>query len=215
MRILHPKSFTLIELLVVVAIIAVLVALLLPALSKARSTAQATVCASNCKQMGNLFHYYLNDYNEHYPYSGWGGQGTWWWNALAAYYNSKLSGLDVPEFFFCPSETWAGLGYSYNTWLDASNSWPTDAQIAQKWYSTVKHDAITYPGETPLVSEGHQRSISSWSISNDFYYRMRNRHNGGNNWLFADLHVNWFIDFVEYTYCNPRYIRSFRYGGKF
>ena len=61
------KSFTLIELLVVIAIIAILAAMLMPALQKARETSKSTSCLSNEKQLGTMFHFYGDAYNEWLP----------------------------------------------------------------------------------------------------------------------------------------------------
>ncbi len=66
----RPARFTLIELLIVIAIIAILVSLLLPALGLARRMAYASSCASQLKQWGILFHNYLSDNREYFPFCG-------------------------------------------------------------------------------------------------------------------------------------------------
>src|SRR5262245_12656806 len=68
---MRRRAFTLIELLVVIAIIAVLAGFLFPVFAQARATARKTVCASNFKQLITAALLYSQDYDEHYPLSGY------------------------------------------------------------------------------------------------------------------------------------------------
>src|SRR5438874_51074 len=67
-------AFTLIQLLVVVGIITVLIGLLLPALGRARRQARAVVCLSNLRELGIVFHTYVNQNKGRAP--GYGAEGS-------------------------------------------------------------------------------------------------------------------------------------------
>jgi prepilin-type N-terminal cleavage/methylation domain-containing protein len=70
------RAFTLIELLVVIAIIAILAAILFPVFAQARAKARQTMCLSNTKQIGLGLMQYVQDYDETYPMSRYGGPGS-------------------------------------------------------------------------------------------------------------------------------------------
>ncbi len=70
------QAFTLIELLVVIAIIAILAAILFPVFAQARTAARKAVSLSNVKQIGLGVLMYLQDYDETFPQSEYGGDGN-------------------------------------------------------------------------------------------------------------------------------------------
>src|SRR5205823_3162720 len=70
-RAMRRKAFTLIELLVVIAIIAIVTGILFPVFAQVRADARKSVCGSNFKQLMTAVLLYSQDYDEHYPLSGY------------------------------------------------------------------------------------------------------------------------------------------------
>ncbi len=134
-------AFTLIELLVVIAIIALLIGILLPALASARNSARIAVCGSNQRQISLLWHYYLEDHKEAFPYFAlgvdnitwkYGGNPDWWKTNPPS--RPLTPYTDNPEMFRCPSDrpirklaggyvTVGSSGTVYNTYEYTGNSY--------------------------------------------------------------------------------------------
>ncbi len=70
---LERRGFTLIELLVVIAIIAILAAILFPVFSQAREKARQITCTSNERNISTAIQQYVQDYDEYFPPSQYGG----------------------------------------------------------------------------------------------------------------------------------------------
>ena len=109
-------GFTLIELLVVIAIIAILAAILFPVFSQAREKARQITCTSNERNISMAIAQYVQDYDEFFPPSQYGGGGSgipqqewkgliWPYVRHAAFYSPTQSGTWVGggALWLCPS----------------------------------------------------------------------------------------------------------------
>jgi prepilin-type N-terminal cleavage/methylation domain-containing protein/prepilin-type processing-associated H-X9-DG protein len=201
------KGFTLIELLVVIAIIAILAAILFPVFAKARAKARQTACSNNLKQVGTATLAYLDGWDEcfptvHTPGSILGDPVS----LLQPYVKSKA-------VFYCPErsdadssgEPYLGYGYNWGSGVDGDSSknlWnlgdglvmpegPPGIQVGRP-LSDVKNTSHCFAygdtGDTPR-----------YTLHRTF---MVARHNGGNNFVFTDGHVQW-LPYIKTPYRLP------------
>jgi prepilin-type N-terminal cleavage/methylation domain-containing protein/prepilin-type processing-associated H-X9-DG protein len=207
------RGFTLIELLVVIAIIAILAAILFPVFARAREKARQASCLSNVKQLilGHMM--YVQDYDERFVYwtTGAGDADTGaqaWWAAIYPYVNNV-------NVYYCPNHDGTDVDYDsysyHNTHFWKSPSWMYGmnpniqyetgglslAEIRAPSSLVVLGDSCHGMGDTWRMC--YAETPGSWRSSprkcdvardelNDEYAR----HNGGNNYGFADGHSKWF-----------------------
>ncbi len=206
------RGFTLIELLVVIAIIAILAAILFPVFARAREKARQTSCLSNVKELmlGNLM--YAQDYDETYVYwtTGIGDahpESNAWWAAIYPY----VKNADV---YCCPSNPCSNVDYAtyhyHNTHFWKSPSWMYGMNPNVQYESGgLKLAQIQYPAQLIVLGDSchgmgddwrmcFPDAPGSWSSSPskcDIARTDQNpdwaRHNGGNNYGFADGHAKW------------------------
>lgn len=202
-RIGHPRGgFTLVELLMTVAIIATLAALLLPAAAQAMSMARSTKCMSNLRQLG----------------LGFAGYAADWSDALCAGPSSPGDPNAFTTHFtgdaflaYIDTSTSGGLARAKRTvrvcpQLTVNSSWASYAQTRNLMGPWPQMGAIRSPSTTILLFDnqygGYPYCIMS--ATRPFWYPMppphpapsaallpslHNRHRGGANLLFVDLHV--------------------------
>jgi prepilin-type N-terminal cleavage/methylation domain-containing protein/prepilin-type processing-associated H-X9-DG protein len=170
------NAFSLTELLVVLAVIAILIGILLPVVARAQKQGRIVACKAQLQNIGAALQLYLNQNRNRYP-------------AASLFPSSKAPPADEPrpiheflaphtdgvtEVFHCPGDhtffEQFNQSYSYNTELG------TDRLVDTKLYKIL--------GSTSLIPV-------LWDADN---------FHGGSlpfNWLFADGHVDNFLEGVE------------------
>lgn len=164
------RAFTLVELLVVLAVIGVLLSLLLPAVNRIRAKSVALKCKAQLAEVGKAMQMYLNENNGRYP---------------PAVYSPTFNPDNLPtvrdlvgrytndneRIWVCPADDLIfpeyGMSYSYYQELGLRD-------LRDTFFFKVMRS----PSRTPVM----------WDAEN---------WHGGQvpfNWLFADGHVDEFLD---------------------
>ena len=203
------QKFTLIELLVVIAIIAILAAMLMPALQQARERARGANCTSNFKQVGTLFNFYLDAYQESYPptsitYSLHTSPIYANWLLHLAVINRTFANLDdaraggpgsdvnIPAFatrmkkfslFMCPGENRTHLHYNSSAGQNWHNYFGNNAVMF-----LIGDDCVVKPGikSTQLKMPGRTMLLADADLTakqpaggNQWFIRLKSESGGG------------------------------------
>lgn len=201
----NSKGFTIIELLIVIGIISILAAMLFPVFVRTTEKARAAACLSNLRNLSMGFAQYCEDYDEKFPnlqpWDTWDGDS--WASKLIPYVKS-------PELFACPSDDRAPfseyancpygkylISYSYNGWLAGNmesfltgTDMPNDDGIPEGRISEPSRVILIHdtPSPDPYTSMANPPYTEAFIAG---LYTQSYRHNGGDNYAFADGHVKW------------------------
>ncbi len=183
MHIERKRAFTLIELLVVIAIIAILAAILFPVFAQARAKARQTACLSNQKQIGLGAMLYVQDNDETFVHTEWGGDVDdaheyYWGDMLAPYIKSwqilQCPGASQPILFktgitnFSRQETY---NYGINDITDNSDACipgsgnPDSANCSHIGVAKHAMAAVTYPAETILIADSAPEATDNGGVA--------------------------------------------------
>jgi len=197
-------SFTLIELLVVVAIIAVLVALLLPAMQSAREQAKIVACQSNLRQFAMAIRQYGNDNQEYFPCyvtkptPNPNDGNRWYWVLVPNYV--LHDGAHRPSILVCPAEAnrastlqFGGITYSMN--MIAQGRRMNGDQMTS-WGSPIWKVIIFVDSRPQYPSLNLWRSPHPVAGDLELQLERSQRHRGGENAVFGDMHIQWLEDLV-------------------
>lgn len=213
-------GFTLIELLVVIAIIAILAAILFPVFAQAREAARKASCESNLKQLGTAAAMYSQDYDGRVIIgSGCGFDSPNGCNTGSPEPGLQWTWVTQPyiknwNVLKCPSDP-----RDINT--DPSSYGINNAGLLDlsTWAQGVNESAIPAPAETVMLMEGGNGGHSDLSAGNNTnaermigdttiwtaWDRVAHdntgwnwsdklpRHGDGNDVLFCDGHVKYFV----------------------
>ncbi len=192
------RGFTLIELLVVIAIIAVLAAILFPVLIQAKEAARKANCQGTLRQIGTALQMYMQDQGGRFPAAIW-INGAPFLDVSSQFgpYCKSVQFWKCPSAAVDPSTGYRSIGYEHNCLL-------SDRDLNPSTHDPVRESVFKHAGRVVAVFDA---GYSVWPyIAYEYHFfnwcHQLERHSGGGNYLFMDLHVKWYRNVVSASATN-------------
>jgi len=183
-------GFSLLEMLAAVTLVSVLVALVVPVTKTFMASAKSTKCVSNMRQIGLGLNAYAADHDDAYPpivistagWKYWDMDAIWDYAMGSASSSTSNYYTNYKQFiFYCPaSDPTKNCSYGMNAMFPAG---------VKNFYQPRKRSSISKPASCLLLGEGTNHAVDSWWFASPPGQPMTFPHNGAQNLLFADLHV--------------------------
>jgi len=194
------SGVTLTELMAVVSIILILMYLITAGIKSLYKKAESVQCSDNLRQIGVATQLYVSDHDFLLPSPGRLGGDTWARKLVRGEYvlEEKVS------TFACPSMP-APRGYRINSGHKDSSTWEhaDDGDGGAKDFSTIEKpietillsEYMNLSMDTDIDSNGTESFVDDTMWGGDYPSTQTDAllsvHNGGSNYLFVDLHVQW------------------------
>ena len=172
-------SLTLIEMLVVIAIIGILAAMLMPALQRAREEGRKKSCVNNLKRIGTAMYMYSGSNNEFHPYDT-SSHAT---DSMGLLYPSYI---EIIRIFRCISTTDRPevTVYKHPDGTLGRRSFGSTSPTWSSYGYDHKTGLRNVSAMTPIVADMDGSSVTKPRSATA-------NHQGGQNVLFYDTHVDW------------------------
>jgi len=202
------RAMSLLELLVVVAIVGMLIALLLPAVQAAREAARRSQCANNLRQIGVVFHLYLDTHDGQFPrssHSAMAFREKPWGYAIAPYIDPTakpvagvLPASLMNSVYRCPSDErreatqWS---YGKNVWFELRPSETGSVSGVREGPTYWWLRCVPCTSRTVLVGEIEGGAMPDHVMAHFWYFGgtpevAKDRHEEVSNYLWVDSHVS-------------------------
>lgn len=222
MKKIHPpgkqeRGLSLAELLVVLAITAAIIAITFPLFSIARKKAAEVTCRQNLKTLGVASLIYANDHQGEFPMAKDWSQPTerrYWWRMLQPILYPEATSSDIMGVVYrCPASpmyTKYGKENSYGSWMRTSYSQAVHKNLPGY---ILKSQDLTAPAKTVYLIEAanagdlkivNEGMFNRWVVTP----KVSKWHDGGINVLFADGHLAFVREPLEWERVNPAVIEA-------